>query len=38
MVPTLDTVRHAYCLEQLVLIQKPCFFTGETGVGKSVII
>jgi len=38
MVPTIDTVRYAYCLDLLLNIQKPCFFTGETGVGKSVII
>lgn len=38
MVPTPDTTRHSYVLEVLLAGQKPCFFTGESGVGKSAII
>lgn len=38
LVPTIDTVRNAYCLELLLEKEKPCFFTGVSGVGKSVII
>ena len=28
MVPTADTYKHRYCLEQLLSVQKPVFFTG----------
>ena len=38
LVPTVDTVRNAHCLELLLEKEKPTFFTGVTGVGKSVII
>jgi dynein heavy chain len=38
LVPTVDTYRHSYCLELLLENEKPAFFTGSTGVGKSVII
>jgi len=38
MVPTTDTYKHAYCLELLLGIEKPIFFTGSSGVGKSVVI
>jgi len=38
LVPTTDTYRHAYCLELLLSREKPAFFTGFTGVGKSVVI
>ena len=38
MVPTMDTYRYAYCLEHLLLHQKSIFITGQTGVGKSVVI
>jgi dynein heavy chain len=37
-VPTVDTVRYSAILEMLLEINKGTFFTGETGVGKSVII
>jgi len=36
--PTADTYKHRYCLEMLLSIQKPVFFTGQTGVGKSVTV
>jgi len=38
MVPTTETTRHQYCLEQLLALEKPIFFTGASGVGKSAII
>jgi dynein heavy chain, axonemal len=38
MVPTADTYKHRYCLEQLLSVQKPVFITGLTGVGKSVTV
>ena len=38
MVPTVDTTKYAFCLESLLSIEKPSFFTGNSGVGKSVVI
>jgi dynein heavy chain len=38
MVPTTDTAKYSYCLEQLLLAEKPIFFTGGSGVGKSAVI
>ena len=38
LVSTVDTVRNAQCLEYMLDKQKPAFFTGVSGVGKSVII
>lgn len=38
MVETEMTYKHAYFLELLLSGGKPIFFTGETGVGKSVVI
>jgi dynein heavy chain len=38
MVPTADTYKTRYALEQLLSIEKPVFITGATGVGKSVTI
>ncbi|XP_054012221.1 dynein axonemal heavy chain 6 [Hylaeus anthracinus] len=37
LVPTVDTVRFGYIMKKLVEIDKPVLFTGDTGVGKSVI-
>mmetsp|Transcript_7540 Transcript_7540/g.6879 ORF Transcript_7540/g.6879 Transcript_7540/m.6879 type:complete len:251 (-) Transcript_7540:75-827(-) len=37
LVPTVDTVRYTTILDMLVKIGKPAFFTGNTGVGKSII-
>ncbi|CAK9798189.1 Dynein axonemal heavy chain 6 [Anthophora quadrimaculata] len=37
LVPTVDTVRFGYIMKKLLEINKPVFFTGDTGVGKSVI-
>ncbi|KAJ3023365.1 Dynein heavy chain 6, axonemal [Thoreauomyces humboldtii] len=38
MVPTSDTVKYEYFLEALTLNGFPTLFTGNTGVGKSIII
>jgi dynein heavy chain len=38
MVPTVETVRYSTILEMLIQINKPVFFTGSTGVGKSIIV
>lgn len=38
MVPTSDTYKTRYCMEKLLSIEKGCFITGATGVGKSVTI
>jgi dynein heavy chain len=38
MVPTQDTTKYSYCLNHLMLIEKPIFFTGSSGIGKTAII
>ena len=38
MVPTIDTVRYSFMCKWLLTIMKPCFFTGVTGTGKTVIL
>jgi hypothetical protein len=38
MVDTEMTYRHAWCLETLLEGEKPVFFTGASGVGKSVVV
>jgi dynein heavy chain len=38
MVPTQDTTKHTYILEQLLEVERPIFFTGNSGVGKSAVI
>lgn len=38
MVPTADTVKYSYLLESLLANSFPVLFTGQSGVGKSVII
>lgn len=38
VVPTKDTVRFSWFVRQNLLMQYPLFFTGVTGVGKSIII
>lgn len=38
MVPTVDTTKYAFTLETLMAIEKPMFYTGGSGVGKSVMI
>ena len=38
LVPTSDTVRYRYLLRKLVQSKKNILFSGETGVGKSVIV
>ncbi|XP_071446254.1 dynein axonemal heavy chain 6 [Hetaerina americana] len=37
LVPTVDTTRFAYLAEKFLSVNKPVLFTGQTGVGKSVI-
>lgn len=37
LVPTIDSVRYGYLMEKLLTVQRSVLFTGETGVGKSVI-
>jgi dynein heavy chain len=38
LVPTIDTLRYSTMIDILIKKRKQIFFTGETGVGKSVII
>jgi dynein heavy chain len=38
LVPTIDTVRYKYVLDKLVRSGHHALFTGETGVGKTVIV
>ncbi|KAJ2954382.1 hypothetical protein O0L34_g2646 [Tuta absoluta] len=37
LVPTIDTVRYGYMYSKLMAVNKPVMFTGNTGVGKTVI-
>ncbi|CAE1329165.1 DNAH [Acanthosepion pharaonis] len=37
LVPTVDTVRYGHLLQKLLQVKHPVLFTGDTGVGKSVI-
>lgn len=37
LVPTIDSVRFGFLMEKLLNVHKSVLFTGETGVGKSVI-
>ena len=37
-VPTSDTEKYAYLMDLSVNMLRPAFFTGETGVGKSLIL
>ena len=37
LVPNIDSCRFGYLLEKLVAVNKSVLFTGETGVGKTVI-
>ncbi|XP_031357040.1 dynein heavy chain 6, axonemal isoform X2 [Photinus pyralis] len=37
LVPTIDTIRFGYIMKKLVETKYPVLFTGDTGVGKSVI-
>ncbi|KAH7827202.1 dynein haevy chain 9, inner dynein arm 5 [Monocercomonoides exilis] len=38
LVPTIDTVRFSFLTQLFIDIRKPVLITGDTGVGKSVII
>ncbi|XP_071360020.1 dynein axonemal heavy chain 6 [Trachinotus anak] len=37
LVPTTDTIRYGYLMEKLLSVQRSVLFTGDTGVGKSVV-
>ncbi|XP_037621211.1 dynein heavy chain 6, axonemal [Sebastes umbrosus] len=37
LVPTTDTVRYGYLMEKLLSVRRSVLFTGNTGVGKSVV-
>ncbi|KAH9281795.1 Dynein heavy chain 6, axonemal [Echinococcus granulosus] len=37
LVPTMDTVRYGFLLEQLLAARQSVLFTGDTGVGKTAI-
>ncbi|XP_047430741.1 dynein axonemal heavy chain 6 [Mugil cephalus] len=37
LVPTTDTVRYGYLMENLLSVRRSVLFTGGTGVGKSVV-
>ncbi|XP_023141924.2 dynein axonemal heavy chain 6 isoform X2 [Amphiprion ocellaris] len=37
LVPTTDTVRYGYLMKNLLSVRRSVLFTGETGVGKSVV-
>jgi len=38
VVPTVDTLRYSFIIEKLLEMRKPCFITGVTGTGKTVIM
>jgi len=38
MVPTQDSTKYSYSLSHLSDIEKPVFFTGASGIGKTAII
>jgi len=37
-VPTADTVKYDHLMTLLYFKERPIIFTGETGVGKSIIV
>jgi dynein heavy chain, axonemal len=37
-VPTIDTLKYSYIIELMIDIEKPIILTGESGVGKSVLV
>ena len=38
LVPTIDTIKYSYVMELMLDIEKPVILTGESGVGKSVLV
>jgi dynein heavy chain len=38
VVPTVDTMRYSSMLDHLTRMNKPVYFTGSTGTGKSMIV
>jgi dynein heavy chain, axonemal len=38
LVPTSDTVRYSWLLNQIMVLKKPCMFVGDSGTAKTVTI
>ena len=38
LVPTIDTIKYSNIIEQMLDIEKPLILTGDSGVGKSVLV
>ena len=38
LVPTVDTVRFSFIIEQLIINNKLVYVTGSSGTGKSVMV
>ena len=38
LVPTVDTVRYSFVFTKSLMVDRPVLFTGQSGVGKSVVI
>ncbi len=38
LVPTIDTIKYSNVIELMIDIEKPVILTGESGVGKSVLV
>lgn len=38
LVPTIDTIKYSNVIEQMIDIEKPTILTGDSGVGKSVLV
>jgi dynein heavy chain len=38
LVPTVDTIKYSNIIEQMLNVEKPLILTGESGVGKSVLV
>lgn len=36
--PTIDTMKYSHIIELMIDIEKPVILTGESGVGKSVLV
>ncbi len=36
--PTIDTIKYSTIIELMIDIEKPVILTGESGVGKSVLV
>jgi len=38
LVPTVDTVRYAWLMNQIMSLKKPCLFCGDSGTAKTVTV